>query len=478
MDSIMDDFQLSPELDNDKVFLIKHSELEGRLDPIMAVYNRKTTQYKCKTEPLSNLLKLKPQYGANEIGIERRSDDEPRYIRITDIDEYGVLKQETGKTAKTVEAKYILQNNDLLFARSGATVGKAYIHKTKETIYPCFYAGYMIKFVVNEQKIIPDYVFVFTQLETYKEWVAAIQRTAAQPNINAEEYKSLIIPIPPKEIQAKIVAKMDIAHVDKKQKDAEAQRLSDSIDDYLLGELGVKFPNQKENTVQNRMFERQFSEVTGKRFDAPFHQQKYNLESDKFPMDELRNCVFINPTTSFIGLPLDTLATFIPMEKISDLYGEADISNCRTLAESEGYTKFQDNDLLWAKITPCMQNGKSAVVSNLKNGIGFGSTEYHVFRAKPEIDIRYIHSLLRLRSLRDHAVLYFSGSAGQQRVSDRLFKTLSIPKPSIKKQTEIANHIDEIRNQARQLQKQAKAELERAKKEVEMMILGEAKCKA
>ena len=473
----MANYQLSPELNNNRVFLVKRSELEGRLDPMMAVYQRKTTQYKYRVEHLSNLLKLKPHYGANETGIERRSSDEPRYIRITDIDEYGVLKQETGKTANTVDVRYLLKNNDLLFARSGATVGKAYIHKTKDIVYPCFYAGYMIKFVVNEEKINPDYVFAYTQLETYREWVVAIQRAAAQPNINAEEYKSLKIPIPPKEIQAQIVAEMDAAYAAKKQKETEAQQLLDSIDDYLLGEFEIKLPEQKKNTIQSRVFTRKLSEVSGGRFDAPIYQKKYSLETTKYPMEKLSNCLFINPPTSFFEFSLDTLATFIPMEKVFDQYGEADISDCRTLAESGGYTKFQDNDLLWAKITPCMQNGKSAVVSGLNNGIGFGSTEFHVFRTKPEIDIRYIHALLRLRSLRNHAVLYFSGSAGHQRVSDKFFKTLSIPKPPLKKQTEIANHIDEIRNQAKQLREEAKKELEQAKKEVEAMILGENESK-
>ena len=134
----------------------------------------------------------------------------------------------------------------------------------------------------------------------------------------------------------------------------------------------------------------------------------------------MRDCVHINPVTSFQGYAPEIPVSFIPMEKVSDQYGEADISDCRKIEKSGGYTKFQDNDLLWAKITPCMQNGKSAVVTGLKNGIGFGSTEFHVFRAKPDVDIRYIYGLLRLVSLRKYAMLYFSGSAGHQRVSDDL----------------------------------------------------------
>ena len=104
------------------------------------------------------------------------------------------------------------------------------------------------------------------------------------------------------------------------------------------------------------------------------------------------------------------------------------------------------------------------------NGIGFGSTEFHVFRAKPDIDIRYIHSLLRLKILRYFATLYFSGSAGHQRVTDEFFKKLSIPKPPLDKQLEIVEHIDAIRDRAKQLRQEAEADLEKAKQEVEAMI--------
>ena len=68
------------------------------------------------------------------------------------------------------------------------------------------------------------------------------------------------------------------------------------------------------------------------------------------------------------------------MANVSDIYGEISIHDKQTLKPN--YTKFKENDLIWAKITPCMENGKSAIASNLENGFGFGSTEFHVLRAK------------------------------------------------------------------------------------------------
>ena len=263
---------------------------------------------------------------------------------------------------------------------------------------------------------------------------------------------------------------MQSAYSQKRQKDQEADALLDSIDDYLLEELGIELPKPN-NTVENRIFSTTFSDVSGRRIDPEVYYQVYSLYTKSYPLERLQDCVLINPQTSFYEYELDTSITFVPMEKVSARYGEADLSLCKLIREAQGYTKFRESDLIWAKITPCMENGKSAVVYNLKSGIGIGSTEFHVFRALEGIDIRYIHALLRLKSLREHAVLHFTGSAGQQRVPSEFFKNLIIPKPPIEKQTQIANHIAEIRTQAKQLQQEANAIVERAKREVERILL-------
>lgn len=295
-----------------------------------------------------------------------------------------------------------------------------------------------------------------------------------RPALDYKALKSLKIIIPPPDIQNHIVEIMQSACGQKRQKDQEADALLDSIDDYLLAELGIELPKPNNNTVENRIFTATFSDVSGRRIDPEVYFQVYSLHTKSYPMEKLQDCVFINPQTSFYGYELDTSITFVPMEKVSDRYGEADLSLYKLVRETKGYTKFRENDLIWAKITPCMENGKSAVVDSLKGGIGVGSTEFHVFRALKGINIRYIHALLRLKSLREHAVLHFTGSAGQQRVPSEFFKELIIPKPPIEKQTQIANHIAEICNQAKRLQREADAIVESAQREVERVLLAEA----
>jgi type I restriction enzyme S subunit len=313
----MEEFKLSDNIDSNKVFIVKRSELE-RFDPEMALYSKKVFNFNFETKNLGKVLLKKPQYGANESGTERLTDEQPRYIRITDIDENGLLINNLGVTANTIESKYFLKNNDILIARSGNTVGKAYIHKSKNINYECFFAGYMIRFIVDENIILPEYVFTYTQLNIYKEWTKAIQRTAGQPNINAEEYKSLPIPIPPLEIQSNIVEIINNAYIQKQQKETEAKALLDSIDDYLLGELGITLPKEEERNLllaaeptvnygnsggfeldkenllvkKGRLFLTAFREITGNRIAPLFYSLKFShFVSGKYPTQLLKSIV-------------------------------------------------------------------------------------------------------------------------------------------------------------------------------------------
>ncbi len=138
---------------------------------------------------LANCSIGKPQYGANASAIDF-DPDLPRYIRITDISEDGQLYTD-GKVSIELNGneRYVLKDNDFLFARSGATVGKTYLYQSSDGL--AIYAGYLIKFVIDENKLIAQYLKHFTQSPIYYEWVKNTLRAGAQPNINAQEYASL-----------------------------------------------------------------------------------------------------------------------------------------------------------------------------------------------------------------------------------------------------------------------------------------------
>lgn len=452
------------------VFNIYRSEIEGRLDPKMALYNRKVLHSLYPKVRLKDVLLCKPQYGASESGTPRSSWEEPRYIRITDIDENGLISHnELGATAKNIEDKYILGENDILIARSGATVGKAYIHKYVP--YKCFFAGYLIRFIIDTNKALPEYIFSYTQLNAYKEWVNAVQRPSGQPNINSEEYQSLEIPLPSIEKQQVIVDLIKSAYLRKKQKEYEAQQLLDSIDTYILKKLGINLPEIRTD-LKSRIFLVNRSELEG-RLDPTVYKDGIKLISSNYNNVKLPSVAYVNPTGTFKGKDIETPISFIPMESIDEVYSEVSKLEDTTIENASGFTKFKEGDLLWAKITPCMQNGKSAIARNLTNGLGCGSTEFFVIRTKDErLAIEYLHVILHMKCVRETAMLYFGGSAGQQRVSSAFLENFNLPFPSIDKQIEIASHVYAIRQKAMVLQEEGNTILENAKKEVEQMIIG------
>ncbi len=132
--------------------------------------------------------------------------------------------------------------------------------------------------------------------------------------------------------------------------------------------------------------------------------------------------------------------SFVPMELVDEHSGRIVDARIRPIGEVEkGYTYFADGDVLFAKITPCMENGKCAIASNLIGGVGFGSTEFHVLRASGSIIPEWIYYFLRQESVRQQAKRQMSGSAGQQRVPAGFLDKLEIPLPPLAEQQRIAD---------------------------------------
>jgi type I restriction enzyme S subunit len=143
----------------------------------------------------------------------------------------------------------------------------------------------------------------------------------------------------------------------------------------------------------------------------------------------------INPPKELKGVDLDTMVSFIPMEDVSN-EGHWHNKQKRPLkAVRKGYSFFRENDVLFAKITPSMENGKGAIVEGSENSIGFGSTEFHVLRAKKPNVCKYIYYWTRTAVMRKKAESVMIGSAGQQRVKRHFFDDFTIPylKPEVQK---------------------------------------------
>ena len=162
---------------------------------------------RCKLKDIS-VEKLAYGSGASAIDFSGL-----RYIRITDIDECGNLKIDK-KSPSHYDEKYLLNTGDILFARSGATVGKTFLY-SKEKYGSAQYAGYLIRLIPNLSLVNPVFVYHFTNTKFYNDFIAKVQNAVAQPNINAKQYGELDFILPPLSLQNEFAD--FVAQVDKSQ---------------------------------------------------------------------------------------------------------------------------------------------------------------------------------------------------------------------------------------------------------------------
>ena len=212
-----------PVVEEKKCFVVYSGEIERRIDPL---YVRNIPRLKnLKTPypliPLEDLLIEKPRYGANERAVIGNPETDVRYIRITDIDDYGTLLSDDWQTTEAIDPKYLLEGNDVLFARSGS-VGRAFVYKSE--LGKAIFAGYMIRFRFKPEKVNPSFVFYYTLTRVYKFWVQSVQRTSVQANINSKEFQSLEIPLAPLDVQNRIVAEAEkrLSHAAELKQEANA----------------------------------------------------------------------------------------------------------------------------------------------------------------------------------------------------------------------------------------------------------------
>lgn len=147
----------------------------------------------------------------------------PRYVRITDIDDFGELNDDYVVSSNVEDDNnYLLQYGDLLFARTGATVGKTYLYRSDA---PQIYAGYLIKFSLTTDSVCPLFIYHITKSIGYKAWVKKQMAGAAQPNINAQKFGTLPIILPPLTLQQSFAQKIEAVE---KQKELMRKSLAET----------------------------------------------------------------------------------------------------------------------------------------------------------------------------------------------------------------------------------------------------------
>lgn len=187
----------------------------------------------------------------------------------------------------------------------------------------------------------------------------------------------------------------------------------------------------------------------------------------------LGDICFFNPKKSENLLLKNELeVSFVPMTAVSEK-GEIDGTDVKTYEQvQKGFTYFVENDVLFAKITPCMENGKGAVACGLKNGIGFGSTEFHVMRPKNGIcNPTWLYTVTSFKEFRQEAARNMTGSAGQRRVPVSFLSNYKISLPPLDLQNQFANFVKQTEKTKAKI-KQGLAALELLKKSLMQKYFG------
>ena len=296
--------------------------------------------------------------------------------------------------------------------------------------------------------------------------------------LDYDAIRKIRVPLPSSlEIQDTLLSVMDAARAERYAKLAEAEDLLVGIGDFVLDALEITPLAAKDS--------RQVYAVQSGDMDTlSLSPQFYAPELRQF-LNELRNSpsvskpisayVEINPRANTSGISDDDIVGFIPMESVADRATGEYTAVPRPLTEvRKGFTPFRNGDILWAKITPCMQNGKICMVNALPNGMGYGSTEFHVIRVRSkDMSTEFVKEFLSQVTLRRLATFAFTGTAGQQRIPSDFLGSLPFPALSLEQQDEIVVSIKSVREEARRLRSEAEAGWEEAKRWFERQLLAE-----
>lgn len=159
----------------------------------------------------------------------------------------------------------------------------------------------------------------------------------------------------------------------------------------------------------------------------------------------------INPRRSRPGRDEEAPTSFVPMHAVDEITGQITAMQTRPYAGvRRAYTYFEEGDMLFAKITPCMENGKAAIARGLIDGIGFGSTEFHILRPGADVMAEWVWLYARQERFRQTAKRAFRGGVGQQRVPQKFLESSSIPLPPLDEQRRIVAKVEMLMERVRE----------------------------
>ncbi len=458
-------------------FGIGRGGLEGRFDPFYHKPEFRDLYAQLRTHNVKPLKDISfsiasgitpkskgPAYTSREQGVAFIRSGDLREDNTIDYDSIIYIKREVHE--KLMKSSH-LQKNDLLVAIVGATIGKVSLFKDDHRAN----INQAIARVRLKEEINPEFILHFLRSKWGQEQLSRLKRPVARANINLAEVGEIKISLPPRKIQDEIADMMDKAYRIKKGKEKEAEELLDSINDYILSELGIKLPELKEEKYYPITSDR----IKGGRLDAAYYQPKYRLiiealKKGKYPVKTIGDLLLgvVNGLDfrrfTEEGIPYIRVGNIKPNEIDESGITFVPIS----LKNIKKDVRLNAGDVL---LTRKGTFGISTVVGE-KTKISISSEIIRLQLEQETISPSYFSVVNNTRIIQSqyqqNAIGAIMGSLSQEVV-----KSLLIPLPPFPIQQKIAKEVNSRRTKAKTLNKEAKEVIIKAKQKVEKMILGE-----
>lgn len=466
----MSAFELSKSLSN-KVFITQKTEIEGRLDPnfYSPIFDLPKGKSFNRLKEVTEHIFHPPEYPRNfsESGMQLIRSQNVRPLGMSIHERPVFFSEEFLKDRKVVKAK----KGDVLVVRSGVNAGDTAVVE-KELNNAIIGADTLL--IRCSDNLIPKFLQVYFFTNFGKKQMVKHVTGATNKHLNSENLKKVFIPNFTIEQQKAAIEIYETNVKSRFEKLQQSQNLLNSIDDYLLTELGITLP-EADNSLENRMFTTMFNELES-RIDPFYYLNEFkeiekSIEESNWDVVALEDIFQINRGGS--PRPINNYYTEdengVNWVKIGDTKNDDKyIYSTKQKIKPEGARYSRKVEIGDFVLSNSMSFGRPYIMKIE----GYIHDGWLLFRAKSNVNKDYLHSILSSKLIYK---LFKKSTIGGvvDNLNINLAKKVKIPLPPLTKQTEIANHISDLRRRAKQLQAEAEAAMTAAKAEVERMILGE-----
>lgn len=464
-------------LDKNKVFILQKSEIEKRFDPQFYKKEYKDLLSKIKANNFSRLGDI-VKYSSETWNQKDFFENEFPYIEISEINtlsgEIENISQVLIEEAAS-RAKMIVRLNDIIVSTTRPNRGAISLIKEKQD-FSIASTGFAVIRELKDLEIKREYLFILLRQQLILKQFEQRSSGGNYPAITQEELNNVLIPKIENDNQLKIISIFNESLNKKQQNEAEAEKLLASIDTYLLKELGITLPTQKENTLKSRMFTTSFKEISSSRFDPHFNKVYFNevfksFSEAKYPIKKIKEVLenIKTGTTPHQKLnPYSENDGFIFLRNTNLKKYQIDLSNTKYVQEQyENLLTFSEkNEVIMCIAGTVGLSAKNDVENPISINQNVSALKFFEDLVNPDFATYWFNSDIFLELTKRScsiATIYYLNN-------DNL-KLLPIPVPPIVKQLEIANHITQIRQQAQELKDKTKKVLKLANQEIENLLL-------